>query len=215
MPTQAYFISTFHPFNCELCHHCHAPHHTLCIAQHAQRLNERKDQVGGVRPPRRLSEDEMAVLAGGGGAALAAEALSRRRVVNLRGRTLPTDAPAHAEVVAPREQPLVTAKSSPEPTAVSPCEIVRDDALSAVSRAKTPQCRSQIEAATCAAMSGTLYPELHPNNPESCKRPLPRDGKALLATPLNGVNRSNEPIRIAFLIVCHGRSVRQVRSEYE
>ena len=56
----------------------------------------------------------------------------------------------------------------------------------------------------CRYQAGTLYPDLHP-------APLAECGDAPLTTDIREPAPADAPlVRVAFMIVCHGRSLRQV-----
>jgi protein xylosyltransferase len=108
--------------------------------------------------------------------------------------------------------------SSPPPTdSTKPCTVHGAEAVFALERARTPQCSKLISATACADEDGSLYPELHPNPLPSCSGPLLKDGNKMLARPLHGgggavaTAAAAAPLRIAYMIVCHGRSLRQVK----
>lgn len=116
-----------------------------------------------------------------------------------------------AEPTAPTAPPTAapTVRLS---TAPRSCALSQPDALSAVSRAHTDACRTKIRSTACSDEQRTLYPELRPNPLPSCRGTLPRDTKAMVARGLpKGADRSAAPLRIAYLIACHGRSFRQVK----
>nr|XP_023680983.1 xylosyltransferase 1 isoform X1 [Paramormyrops kingsleyae] len=85
------------------------------------------------------------------------------------------------------------------------CEIGGKEAISALSRAKSKECRQQIAEVYCRHKEGRLMPE-------KVTRYCPLEGKANVnvhwedesweGVPLN-------PVRIAFMLVIHGRAARQ------
>uniref|UniRef100_A0A4W6E093 Xylosyltransferase 1 n=1 Tax=Lates calcarifer TaxID=8187 RepID=A0A4W6E093_LATCA len=96
--------------------------------------------------------------------------------------------------------------SGPEPRKEQPqCEIGGKEAISALSRAKSRECRQQIVEVYCKHKEGALMPERVP-------RYCPREGKANVNVqwdedPADAAQPV--PVRIAFVLVVHGRASRQ------
>ncbi|KAK1799093.1 hypothetical protein P4O66_007357 [Electrophorus voltai] len=87
------------------------------------------------------------------------------------------------------------------------CEITGKEAISALSRAKTKECRQQIAEVYCRHKEKQLMPE-------KVTRYCPLEGKANMN--LHWEEDSMEtvpavPVRIAFVLVVHGRASRQVQ----
>ncbi|XP_072337957.1 xylosyltransferase 1 [Scyliorhinus torazame] len=91
------------------------------------------------------------------------------------------------------------------------CEISGKEALSALSRAKSKHCRQEIAELYCLHKDGKLMPEKVP-------RLCPLEGKST-----NNIQPEEDslespppnPIRIAFVLVVHGRSSRQLRRMFK
>ncbi|GAA6065278.1 xylosyltransferase 1, partial [Tachysurus ichikawai] len=86
------------------------------------------------------------------------------------------------------------------------CEITGKEAISALSRAKTSECRQQIAEVYCRHKDKQLMPE-------KVTRYCPLEGKA--SVNVHWEDDSMEtvpavPVRIAFALVVHGRAARQV-----
>ncbi|XP_048465618.1 xylosyltransferase 1 [Rhincodon typus] len=91
------------------------------------------------------------------------------------------------------------------------CEISGKEALSALSRAKSKHCRHEIAELYCLHKDGKLMPEKVP-------RLCPLEGKA--ANTIQPDDDSLEslpqnPVRIAFVLVVHGRASRQLRRMFK
>ncbi|GLD57823.1 xylosyltransferase 1-like protein, partial [Lates japonicus] len=85
------------------------------------------------------------------------------------------------------------------------CEIGGKEAISALSRAKSRECRQQIVEVYCKHKEGALMPERVP-------RYCPKEGKANVNVqwdedPADAAQPA--PVRIAFVLVVHGRASRQ------
>ncbi|CAM9316629.1 unnamed protein product [Lampetra fluviatilis] len=90
---------------------------------------------------------------------------------------------------------------------VPKCEIAGKEALSALSRARSAQCKQEIADVVCLHQEGKLMPE-------SLPRFCPIEGK-----PVQNIAWSDEvalglvppnPVRIVFVLVVHGRAIRQL-----
>ncbi|XP_034448532.1 xylosyltransferase 1-like [Hippoglossus hippoglossus] len=103
---------------------------------------------------------------------------------------------------------LLRAKTpaSQEPRKTQPqCEVSGKEAISALSRAKSRGCRQQIVEVYCKHKDGALLPERVP-------RYCPLEGKANVNVQWDNDPADApqlEPVRIAFVLVVHGRASRQ------
>ncbi|XP_063077598.1 xylosyltransferase 1 [Engraulis encrasicolus] len=87
------------------------------------------------------------------------------------------------------------------------CEISGKEAISALSRAKTKECRQQIAEVYCRHKEGQLMPD-------KVTRYCPIEGKANVNVQWDEDSVEAAPavpVRIAFMLVVHGRAVRQVQ----
>ncbi|KAM9792765.1 xylosyltransferase 1 [Neosynchiropus ocellatus] len=85
------------------------------------------------------------------------------------------------------------------------CEISGKEAVSALSRAKSKECRQQIAEVYCRHKEGKLMPE-------KVTRHCPIEGKANANVQWDedsGESLPSNPVRIAFVLVVHGRASRQ------
>ncbi|KAM8842522.1 xylosyltransferase 1-like [Synchiropus picturatus] len=85
------------------------------------------------------------------------------------------------------------------------CEISGKEAVSALSRAKSKECRQQIAEVYCRHKEGKLMPE-------KVTRRCPIEGKANANVQWDedsGESLPSNPVRIAFVLVVHGRASRQ------
>nr|XP_006637236.1 PREDICTED: xylosyltransferase 1 [Lepisosteus oculatus] len=87
------------------------------------------------------------------------------------------------------------------------CEITGKEAISALSRAKTKECRQQIAEVYCRHKEGQLMPE-------KVARYCPLEGKANVNVQWEEDSVESPPalpVRIAFMLVVHGRASRQLQ----
>uniref|UniRef100_A0A3Q3Q4T8 Xylosyltransferase 1 n=1 Tax=Monopterus albus TaxID=43700 RepID=A0A3Q3Q4T8_MONAL len=85
------------------------------------------------------------------------------------------------------------------------CEISGKEAISALSRAKSKECRQQIAEVYCRHKEGQLMPE-------KVTRYCPLEGKANVNVQWDEDSTESlplKPVRIAFVLVVHGRASRQ------
>ncbi|XP_045155245.1 xylosyltransferase 2 [Echinops telfairi] len=102
-------------------------------------------------------------------------------------------------------------EGAPQPTDNSftpKCEIVGKDALSALARASTKQCQQEIANVVCLHQAGSLMPKAVP-------RHCPLAGKLSPGIQWDEVRAQQPvegpPVRIAYVLVVHGRAVRQLK----
>ncbi|XP_071953271.1 xylosyltransferase 1-like [Antedon mediterranea] len=85
------------------------------------------------------------------------------------------------------------------------CDIQNKDAISALSRAQTEDCKQRIADVVCQVQDNTLYPTKLP-------RYCPLKGKATTQVDEDTYTINTEsPVRIVYVLVVHGRALRQVR----
>ncbi|KAJ8001825.1 hypothetical protein DPEC_G00173440 [Dallia pectoralis] len=85
------------------------------------------------------------------------------------------------------------------------CDVSGKEAISALSRAKTKECRQQVAEVFCRHKEGQLMPE-------KVTRYCPIEGKAnvnVVWEEDSSERGSSPPVRIAFVLVVHGRASRQ------
>ncbi|XP_069050561.1 xylosyltransferase 2 [Lepisosteus oculatus] len=100
------------------------------------------------------------------------------------------------------------APQAPSSDFVPKCEITGKDALSALGRASSRQCRQEIANIVCLHQAGKLMPE---SVPQYCQQ-------YGLSSPIlqwedidTDLSKVDNPVRIAFMLVVHGRAVRQLK----
>ncbi|XP_061415749.1 xylosyltransferase 1-like [Lethenteron reissneri] len=111
----------------------------------------------------------------------------------------------------------------PQPISATPCKIVEADALSAMSRAQSRQCKEELAAVVCLHQQGRLMPEELPRTcPLKEKKPgvsvqWLQEEAARAALPAKrtrpaaaGEAASSSPVRVAFVLAVHGRASRQL-----
>ncbi|XP_005807072.1 xylosyltransferase 2 [Xiphophorus maculatus] len=88
------------------------------------------------------------------------------------------------------------------------CDIVGKDALSALHRARSQQCRQEIANIVCQHQAGQLMPEALPQFcPQlGVSQPVEAAGDVELS-----LSKVENPVRVAFVLMVHGRAVRQLR----
>ncbi|XP_075994851.1 xylosyltransferase 2 [Genypterus blacodes] len=91
---------------------------------------------------------------------------------------------------------------------VPKCDIVGKDALSALHRAGSQQCRQEIANIVCQHQAGKLMPDALP---QFC----PQHGES---SPVqagdeldNSLSKAESPVRVAFVLMVHGRAIRQLK----
>nr|Q5QQ54.1 RecName: Full=Xylosyltransferase; AltName: Full=Peptide O-xylosyltransferase [Ciona savignyi]CAI29051.1 protein xylosyltransferase [Ciona savignyi] len=85
------------------------------------------------------------------------------------------------------------------------CEITLKDSLSALSRATSDACKQQIADTACKMQDNTLFPESMP-------RTCPHENKFKFDAPMPATfDPDLRPVRICYMLVVHGRAVRQLR----
>ncbi|XP_051989097.1 xylosyltransferase 1 [Xyrauchen texanus] len=128
----------------------------------------------------------------------------------LHQRANPTLRPQQSQQ---HRHPLQQAKRSATPTAdikydqPPKCEISGKEAISALSRAKTKECRQQIAEVYCRHKERQLMPE-------KVTRYCPLEGKVNMNVQWEEDSMETVPavpVRIAFMLVVHGRASRQVQ----
>ena len=97
-------------------------------------------------------------------------------------------------------------KIFPVPPQHRNCDITgKKDALSAISRAKSQDCKDFLHNVTCLQMAGLLY-----DTDVRRECPIRNAGRNYEAVPLTK-NSGGPPTRIVFLFSLHGRAFRQVK----
>ncbi|XP_034045918.1 xylosyltransferase 2 [Thalassophryne amazonica] len=91
---------------------------------------------------------------------------------------------------------------------VPKCDIVGKDALSALHRAVSQQCRQEIANIVCQHQAGQLMPDTLPQFcPQLGVSNLVQVGDELD----NSLSKVENPVRVAFVLMVHGRAVRQLK----
>uniref|UniRef100_A0A1A8VFA3 Xylosyltransferase 2 n=1 Tax=Nothobranchius furzeri TaxID=105023 RepID=A0A1A8VFA3_NOTFU len=101
------------------------------------------------------------------------------------------------------------AHQTPNSDFLPKCEIVGKDALSALHRATSQQCRQEIANIVCQHQAGQLMPEALP---QLC----PQIGVSQPVQTAGGemdlsLSKVDNPVRVAFVLMVHGRAVRQLK----
>ncbi|XP_043946423.1 xylosyltransferase 2 isoform X2 [Protopterus annectens] len=102
-------------------------------------------------------------------------------------------------------------EGAPQPTNndfVPECEIVGKDALSALARANSKQCRQEIASVVCLHQAGELMVQSVPRYCTLSGKPSPLIQWDIIAEDLASVQN---PVHIAYVLVVHGRATRQLK----
>uniref|UniRef100_A0A665V5G2 Xylosyltransferase 2 n=1 Tax=Echeneis naucrates TaxID=173247 RepID=A0A665V5G2_ECHNA len=98
------------------------------------------------------------------------------------------------------------AHQAPSSDFVPKCDIVGKDALSALHRAGSQQCRQEIANIVCQHQAGQLMPDALP---QFC--PQLGVSNPVQAIGDNSLSKADKPVRVAFVLMVHGRAVRQLK----
>ncbi|XP_029102906.1 xylosyltransferase 2-like [Scleropages formosus] len=89
------------------------------------------------------------------------------------------------------------------------CEVVGKDALSALHRAPSRQCRQEIADVVCQHQEGRLMPE---SFPQFCPQQHGFSNPVLHGGDMdNEPAKADDPVRVAYMLVVHGRAIRQLK----
>ncbi|TRY80223.1 hypothetical protein DNTS_024070, partial [Danionella cerebrum] len=112
-------------------------------------------------------------------------------------------------LVAPGEPGSVEgAPQVPNSDFVPKCEIWGKDALSALHRAGSRQCRQEIANIVCQHQAGKLMPQ---TLPQFCPQQVVSSAVQHQDLAEIDISKIENPVRVVFVLVVHGRSVRQLR----
>ncbi|XP_041265178.1 xylosyltransferase 2 [Onychostruthus taczanowskii] len=127
---------------------------------------------------------------------------SHRNLTELRGE---------AQLAVFQQGDTGSVEGAPQPTENSftpKCEITGKDALSALARASSKQCQQEIANVVCLHRAGSLMPQSVPRHCQLSGKVSPViqwDESRLQQGP------PSKPVRIAYMLVVHGRAVRQLK----
>ncbi|XP_030646535.1 xylosyltransferase 2 [Chanos chanos] len=91
---------------------------------------------------------------------------------------------------------------------VPKCEITGKDALSALHRAASKQCRQEIANIVCQHQAGELMPQALP---QLCPHQVVSSAVQQVDILDADLSKVENPVRIAFVLMVHGRAVRQLK----
>ncbi|XP_068193445.1 xylosyltransferase 2 [Antennarius striatus] len=91
---------------------------------------------------------------------------------------------------------------------VPKCNIVGKDALSALERAETQQCRQEIANIVCQHQAKLLMPGTLPNY---CPKSGASNQVQTVGEMNNNLSKVENPVRVVFVLMVHGRASRQLR----
>ncbi|XP_068606122.1 xylosyltransferase 2 isoform X2 [Brachionichthys hirsutus] len=91
---------------------------------------------------------------------------------------------------------------------VPKCNIVGKDALSALERAETQQCRQEIANIVCQHQAGLLMPR---SLPKYCTKSGTSHQNQAVVELDNDLTNVENPVRVVFVLMVHGRASRQLR----
>uniref|UniRef100_A0A672YQG1 Xylosyltransferase 2 n=1 Tax=Sphaeramia orbicularis TaxID=375764 RepID=A0A672YQG1_9TELE len=88
------------------------------------------------------------------------------------------------------------------------CDIIGKDALSALHRAASQQCRQEIANIVCQHQAGQLMPD---SLPQFCPQLGVSNPVQAVGELDNSLAKVENPVRVAFVLMVHGRAVRQLK----
>ncbi|KAI4881303.1 hypothetical protein NFI96_029918 [Prochilodus magdalenae] len=91
---------------------------------------------------------------------------------------------------------------------VPKCEISGKDALSALHRASSRQCRQELANIVCQHQAGELMPQ---SLPQFCPQHVLSSAAQQADIIDNDLSKVENPVRVAFVLMVHGRAVRQLK----
>ncbi|XP_072549577.1 xylosyltransferase 2 [Salminus brasiliensis] len=91
---------------------------------------------------------------------------------------------------------------------VPKCEISGKDALSALHRATSRQCRQELANIVCQHQAGELMPQ---SLPQLCPQHVLSSAAQQADIIDNDLSKVENPVRVAFVLMVHGRAVRQLK----
>ncbi|XP_077591178.1 xylosyltransferase 2-like [Stigmatopora nigra] len=93
------------------------------------------------------------------------------------------------------------------------CNIISKDALSALRRATTQQCKQDIADIVCLHEAGVLMPPALPRFCPQINTSSPVQGFDVELD--NSLSDEETPVRLAFVLMIHGRAVRQIKRTFK
>ncbi|CAL1588916.1 unnamed protein product [Knipowitschia caucasica] len=100
------------------------------------------------------------------------------------------------------------AHQAPSSDFVPKCDITGKDALSALHRAASQQCRQEIANLVCQHQAGQLMPH---KLPQYCPKLGISNPVQAVGELENSLSKVENPVRVAFVLMVHGRAVRQLK----
>uniref|UniRef100_A0AAX7VC03 Xylosyltransferase 2 n=1 Tax=Astatotilapia calliptera TaxID=8154 RepID=A0AAX7VC03_ASTCA len=100
------------------------------------------------------------------------------------------------------------AHQAPNSDFVPKCDIIGKDALSALHRAASQQCRQEIANIVCQHQAGQLMPE---SLPQFCPQLGVSHPVQAVGELEDSLSEVENPVRVAFVLMVHGRAVRQLK----
>ncbi|XP_053299768.1 xylosyltransferase 2 isoform X2 [Pleuronectes platessa] len=116
--------------------------------------------------------------------------------------------PAAAAVIPGEPGSVDGAHQAPSSDFVPKCDITGKDALSALHRAGSQQCRQEIANIVCQHQAGLLMPSALP---QFCPQIGILNPVQAVGELDNSLSKVENPIRVAFVLMVHGRAVRQLK----
>ncbi|KAM7372188.1 hypothetical protein PAMP_009377 [Pampus punctatissimus] len=100
------------------------------------------------------------------------------------------------------------AHQAPSSDFMPKCDIIGKDALSALHRAGSQQCRQEIANIVCQHQAGQLMPDALP---QFCPHHGVLNPVQAVGELDNSLSKVENPVRVAFVLMVHGRAVRQLK----
>ncbi|XP_034449933.1 xylosyltransferase 2 isoform X3 [Hippoglossus hippoglossus] len=116
--------------------------------------------------------------------------------------------PAAAAAIPGEPGSVDGAHQAPSSDFVPKCDIIGKDALSALHRAGSQQCRQEIANLVCQHQAGLLMPNALP---QFCPQLGIINPVQAVGELDNSLSKVENPIRVAFVLMVHGRAIRQLK----
>ncbi|XP_069381468.1 xylosyltransferase 2 isoform X2 [Paralichthys olivaceus] len=175
----------------------------------ASALRRGTSRQGGKPSIKQKSPQERGMTGAGMGAVVPPDLSSSRNFSETKGGTDGAAKLPAAVAAIPGEPGSVDgAHQASSSDFVPKCDIIGKDALSALHRAGSQQCRQEIANIVCQHQAGLLMPKALP---QFCPQLGILNSVQSVGELDNSLSKVENPIRVAFVLMVHGRAVRQLK----
>ncbi|XP_060945302.1 xylosyltransferase 2 isoform X2 [Limanda limanda] len=175
----------------------------------ASALRRGTSRRGGKPSIKQKSPQERVMTGAGMDGVIAPDLSSSRNFSETRGGTDgAAKLPAAAAAIPGEPGSVDGAHQAPSSDFVPKCDITGKDALSALHRAGSQQCRQEIANIVCQHHAGLLMPNALP---QFCPQLGIINPVQAVGELDNSLSKVENPIRVAFVLMVHGRAVRQLK----